>query len=184
MLTQFEQSLGLMVRLFACLGPEQLPAMQTELAHIQELNSELSDSRPNWPTGPLLHLPPQPARCSPPRPRPHRLLRRIRPPSTTGLRIASARSRRNAKRAGSHSLACSWSRRGERIGRGTNARHATHFPFARSSACSSASRYFAAVFSTTSGGKAGGGLVLSQPVVSSQSRTNCLSNDGGDAPGR
>jgi hypothetical protein len=41
MLTQFEQSLGLMVRLFACLGPEQLPAMQQELALIQELNSEL-----------------------------------------------------------------------------------------------------------------------------------------------
>lgn len=41
MLTQFEQSLGLMVRLCACLGPEQLPAMQTELAHIQELNREL-----------------------------------------------------------------------------------------------------------------------------------------------
>jgi pSer/pThr/pTyr-binding forkhead associated (FHA) protein len=40
-LTQFEQSLGLMVRLFACLGPEQLPAMQLELARIQELNSEL-----------------------------------------------------------------------------------------------------------------------------------------------
>jgi pSer/pThr/pTyr-binding forkhead associated (FHA) protein len=41
MLTQFEQSLGLMVRLFACLGPEQLPAMQRELARIQELNGEL-----------------------------------------------------------------------------------------------------------------------------------------------
>ena len=41
MLTQFEQSLGIMVRLFACLGPEQLPAMQKELARIQELNSEL-----------------------------------------------------------------------------------------------------------------------------------------------
>ena len=41
MLTQFEQSLGLMVRLFACLGPEQLPAMQQELARIQELNGEL-----------------------------------------------------------------------------------------------------------------------------------------------
>jgi hypothetical protein len=41
MLTQFEQSLGLMVRLCACLGPEQLPAMQTEFAHIQELNREL-----------------------------------------------------------------------------------------------------------------------------------------------
>jgi hypothetical protein len=41
MLTQFEQSLGLMVRLFACLGPDQLPAMQQELARIQELNGEL-----------------------------------------------------------------------------------------------------------------------------------------------
>jgi pSer/pThr/pTyr-binding forkhead associated (FHA) protein len=41
MLTQFEQSLGLMVRLFSCLGPEQLPAMQRELARIHDLNSEL-----------------------------------------------------------------------------------------------------------------------------------------------
>ena len=42
MLNQFQQSLGLMVRLFACLGREQLPAMQRELVRIQELNSELS----------------------------------------------------------------------------------------------------------------------------------------------
>src|SRR6185437_16851444 len=49
---------------------------------------------------------------------------------------------------------------------------------------SSASWYFAAVRCTTSSGKRGGGLALSQPVVSSQSRTNCLSNDGGDCPGR
>src|SRR5205823_14812422 len=48
----------------------------------------------------------------------------------------------------------------------------------------SASRYLARVRSTTSGGSSGGGLFLSQPVVSSQSRTNCLSNDGGLAPGR
>jgi pSer/pThr/pTyr-binding forkhead associated (FHA) protein len=41
MLTQFERSLGLMVRLFACLGPERLPTIQQELARIQELNSEL-----------------------------------------------------------------------------------------------------------------------------------------------
>jgi hypothetical protein len=40
-LTQFEQSLGLMVRLFACLQPDQLPPLQQELAGIQELNSEL-----------------------------------------------------------------------------------------------------------------------------------------------
>ena len=38
--------------------------------------------------------------------------------------------------------------------------------------------YFARVFATTSSGSGGGGLFLSQPVVSSQSRTNCLSNDG------
>jgi len=43
MLAQFERSLGLMVRLFNCLGPERLPAMQEELARIQELNSELGD---------------------------------------------------------------------------------------------------------------------------------------------
>lgn len=42
MLNQFQQSLGLMVRLFACLGREQLPAMQRELVRIQELNSELA----------------------------------------------------------------------------------------------------------------------------------------------
>ena len=42
MLNQFQQSLALMVRLFACLGREQLPAMQRELVRIQELNSELS----------------------------------------------------------------------------------------------------------------------------------------------
>jgi pSer/pThr/pTyr-binding forkhead associated (FHA) protein len=41
LLAQFEQSLGLMVRLFAYLSPEQLTAMQRELARIQELNSEL-----------------------------------------------------------------------------------------------------------------------------------------------
>ncbi len=40
------------------------------------------------------------------------------------------------------------------------------------------------VFSTTSSGRRGGGLALSQPVVSSQSRTNCLSNDGCGPPGR
>jgi pSer/pThr/pTyr-binding forkhead associated (FHA) protein len=40
-LTQFEQSLGLMVRLFACLEPDQLPPLQQELARIQELNAEL-----------------------------------------------------------------------------------------------------------------------------------------------
>lgn len=40
-LTQFEQSMGLMVRLFACLEPDQLPPLQQELAGIQELNSEL-----------------------------------------------------------------------------------------------------------------------------------------------
>ena len=39
------------------------------------------------------------------------------------------------------------------------------------------------VFATTSSGKRGGGLALSQPVVSSQSRTNCLSNDGCGPPG-
>ena len=40
------------------------------------------------------------------------------------------------------------------------------------------SMYFARVFSTTSSGSVGGVLFLSQPVVSSQSRTNCLSNEG------
>lgn len=42
MLTHFQQSLVLMVQLFACLRRDQLPAMQSELARIQELNSELS----------------------------------------------------------------------------------------------------------------------------------------------
>ena len=44
--------------------------------------------------------------------------------------------------------------------------------------------YFPRVFSTTSSGNGGGGLDLSQLVVSSQSRTNCLSNDGCGPPGR
>ena len=35
--------------------------------------------------------------------------------------------------------------------------------------------YFARVRSTTSSGRAGGGLFLSQEAFSSQSRTNCLS---------
>src|SRR5438093_7614258 len=47
-----------------------------------------------------------------------------------------------------------------------------------------ASWYFAAVRSTTSGGSPGGGLCLSQPLASSQSRTYCLSNDGGREPAR
>ena len=42
MFAQFQQSLMLMVQLFACLRREQLPAMQRELARIQELNSELA----------------------------------------------------------------------------------------------------------------------------------------------
>ena len=42
---------------------------------------------------------------------------------------------------------------------------------------------FVRVFSTMSSGSEGGGLFLSQPVVSSQSRTNCLSNDGCPCPG-
>src|SRR5438105_5374738 len=52
------------------------------------------------------------------------------------------------------------------------------FPVSRSYA----SKYLARVFSTTSAGNSGGGLFLSQPVLSSQSRTNCLSNDGGLLP--
>src|SRR5205085_3215092 len=40
------------------------------------------------------------------------------------------------------------------------------------------------VDATTSSGSGGGGGVLSQPVASSQSRTGCLSNDGGAVPGR
>jgi hypothetical protein len=43
---------------------------------------------------------------------------------------------------------------------------------------SNASMYFDRVWSTTSGGRAGGGLFLSQPLSMSQSRTNCLSNEG------
>jgi hypothetical protein len=40
--TQFQNSLVLMVRLFGCLSREDLPAMQRELARIQELNAELA----------------------------------------------------------------------------------------------------------------------------------------------
>ena len=47
-----------------------------------------------------------------------------------------------------------------------------------------ASRYFSRVRRTTSAGNGGGGLFLSQPDASSQSRTNCLSYDGGLEPGR
>ncbi len=39
---QFQTSLVLMVQLFGCLRREQLPAMQRELARIQELNAELA----------------------------------------------------------------------------------------------------------------------------------------------
>lgn len=42
MLAHFQQSLVLMVQLFACLRRDQIPAMQKELARIQELNSELA----------------------------------------------------------------------------------------------------------------------------------------------
>ena len=49
---------------------------------------------------------------------------------------------------------------------------------------SNASIYFSRVLTTTSSGNSGGGLFWSQSVVSSQSRTNCLSNDGGLPPGR
>lgn len=38
----FQQSFVLMVRLFGCLRPEQLPIVQRELGRIQELNSELA----------------------------------------------------------------------------------------------------------------------------------------------
>src|SRR5207244_173953 len=45
-----------------------------------------------------------------------------------------------------------------------------------------ASRYFSRVLSTTSAGNSGAGGFLFQPVDSSQSRTNCLSYDGGFLP--
>ena len=48
---------------------------------------------------------------------------------------------------------------------------------------SNASTYRARVPATTSAGRSGPGGVLSQPVVSHQSRANCLSNDGCDFPG-
>ncbi len=48
---------------------------------------------------------------------------------------------------------------------------------------SQASMYLARVPATTSSGSGGGGLFLSQPLVESQSRTNCLSNDGWPWPG-
>ena len=65
MLTQFEQSLGLMVRLCACLGPEQLPAMQTELAHIQELNRELERLQIELANRVISPTAPQPQEASP-----------------------------------------------------------------------------------------------------------------------
>jgi hypothetical protein len=40
--TQFQNSLVLMVRLFGCLRPEQLPLIQQELARIQAVNAELA----------------------------------------------------------------------------------------------------------------------------------------------
>ena len=43
--------------------------------------------------------------------------------------------------------------------------------------------YFCRVRATTSSGSGGGGLFLSQSVADSQSRTNCLSNDGWPRPG-
>ena len=53
------------------------------------------------------------------------------------------------------------------------------------SGVSNASMYFSRVFGPRRPRAArGGGLALSQPVVSSQSRTNCLSNDGCGPPGR
>src|SRR6516165_1368344 len=59
------------------------------------------------------------------------------------------------------------------------AAHTNFFPVNRSYA----STYFARVLSTTSAGNCGGGLFLSQPESSSQSRTNCLSYEGGFLPG-
>ena len=42
MFAQFQESLVLLVQLFGCLQRDQLPAMQRELARIQELNTELA----------------------------------------------------------------------------------------------------------------------------------------------
>ena len=42
MLAHFQQSLVLMIQLFACLRRDRLPAMQKELTRIQELNNELA----------------------------------------------------------------------------------------------------------------------------------------------
>ncbi|QDT75271.1 hypothetical protein I41_44810 [Lacipirellula limnantheis] len=61
---------------------------------------------------------------------------------------------------------------GERLGDGYA--HANFSPVMRSQA----SMYLARVFSTMSRGRSGGGLFLSQPLAESQSRTNCLSNEG------
>src|SRR3954454_13972620 len=46
-----------------------------------------------------------------------------------------------------------------------------------------ASMYFARVCSTTSAGRSGAGGFLSQPCSVAQSRTYCLSKDGGVTPG-
>ena len=67
-----------------------------------------------------------------------------------------------------------------RIWNAANHLHGNRWPVR----CSNASMYRARVPATTSSGNGGGGLDLSQPVVSSQSLTNCLSNDGCGPPGR
>jgi pSer/pThr/pTyr-binding forkhead associated (FHA) protein len=81
MLTHFQQSLVLMVQLFACLRRDQLPAMQRELARIQELNTELSQLQvelarraagepPHAPSSPPHATPTPPASTTSPTPPP------------------------------------------------------------------------------------------------------------------
>jgi pSer/pThr/pTyr-binding forkhead associated (FHA) protein len=73
MFAQFQESLVLLVQLFGCLRRDQLPAMQRELARIQELNAELAQLQAevaNRAAAELAAGPPTPPRNPVPPPRP------------------------------------------------------------------------------------------------------------------
>ena len=68
MFAQFQQSLVLMVQLFGCLRKDQLPAMQRELARIQDLNAELAQLQGEVARKAVeVSGPPTPTRTPPPR---------------------------------------------------------------------------------------------------------------------
>jgi hypothetical protein len=73
MFAQFQESLVLLVQLFGCLRRDQLPAMQRELARIQELNAELARLQSEVTDRAAEELaagPPTPPRIPAPRPTP------------------------------------------------------------------------------------------------------------------